>query len=98
MLPKAIDNAVWEALSVRDPDAPVVTDRKGRAEPDPGLRDNENVPLPGSVAGFDEDPTERLASRPYRAAVDAYTAAEVLPYVRDAWVDHAKTRIGYEIR
>jgi type I restriction enzyme M protein len=24
-------------------------------------------------------------------------AAEVLPYVPDAWVDHSKTKIGYEI-
>ena len=24
-------------------------------------------------------------------------AAEVLPFVPDAWVDHAKTKIGYEI-
>ena len=24
-------------------------------------------------------------------------AAEVLPYVPDAWVDHDKTKIGYEI-
>ena len=24
-------------------------------------------------------------------------AAEVLPYVPDAWVDHGKTKIGYEI-
>ena len=24
-------------------------------------------------------------------------AAEVLPYVPDAWVDHAKTKVGYEI-
>ena len=23
--------------------------------------------------------------------------AEVLPYVPDAWVDHSKTKIGYEI-
>ena len=96
-LPKAIDKAVWDALAVRDPDAPVITDRKGHPEPDPDLRDNENVPLPGPVEGFDEDPTERLASPPYRAAVDAYMAAEVLPFVPDAWVDHAKTKIGYEI-
>jgi type I restriction enzyme M protein len=26
-----------------------------------------------------------------------YMAAEVLPYVPDAWVDHSKTKIGYEI-
>ena len=85
------------ASPVRDPDAPVIADRKGSPEPDPDLRDNENVPLPGPVEGFDDDPTERLASRPYRDAVDAYMAAEVHPFVPDAWVDHAKTKIGYEI-
>ena len=96
-LPKAIDKAAWDALAVRDPDAPVISDRKGHPEPDPDLRDNENVPLPGPVDGFDDDPTERLASPPYRAAVDAYVTAEVLPFVPDAWVDHARTKIGYEI-
>jgi type I restriction enzyme M protein len=96
-LPKAIEKAAWDAIAVRDPDAPVITDRKGQPEPDPDLRDNENVPLPGSVAGFDVDPTERLASRPYRDAVDAYVAAEVHPYVPDAWVDYAKTKVGFEI-
>ena len=96
-LPKAIEKAVWDAAAVRDPDAPVIADRKGNPEPDPELRDGENVPLPGPVERFDEDPTERLASPPYREAVDAYMAAEVDPYVPDAWVDHAKTKIGYEI-
>ena len=38
--------AVWAALAVRDDEAPVITDRKGNPEPDPDLRDNENVPLP----------------------------------------------------
>jgi type I restriction enzyme M protein len=96
-LPKAIEKAVWDAISVRDPDAPVIVDRKRNPEPDPDLRDNENVPLPGSVEHFCEDPTERLGSRPYRAAVGAYMTAEVLPYVPDAWVDHTKAKIGYEV-
>ena len=96
-LPKVIEKAVWDALAARDPDAPVITDRKGRPEPDPDLRDNENVPLPGPVERFEEDPTERLTTRAYRAAVDTYMAAEVIPFVSEAWVDHAKTRIGYEI-
>jgi len=96
-LPKAIEKAVWEAISVRDPDAPVITDKKGHPEPGPDLRDNENVPLPGPTAGFDPDPNDRLASGPYRSAVDAYMVAEVLPYVPDAWVDHSKTKVGYEI-
>ncbi len=38
--------AVWSALAVRDEEAPIITDRKGNPEPDPDLRDNENVPLP----------------------------------------------------
>ena len=96
-LPKAIERAVWDVLAVRDADAPVIADRKGHSEPDPDLRDNENVPLPSSVERFDEDPTERLASRSYREAVETYVEAEVHPYVPDAWVDHVKTRIGYEI-
>ena len=29
--------------------------------------------------------------------VDDYMAREVLPHVRDAWVDESKTKIGYEI-
>jgi type I restriction enzyme M protein len=33
----------------------------------------------------------------YRTAVSDYMAAEVLPYVEDAWVDFDKTKIGYEI-
>ncbi|MDE2301010.1 MAG: SAM-dependent DNA methyltransferase [Sphingomonadales bacterium] len=32
-----------------------------------------------------------------RGVIDAYMAAEVLPHVPDAWVDYAKTRVGYEI-
>jgi type I restriction enzyme M protein len=59
--------------------------------------DNENVPLPGPVERYEGVPTERLASPPYPAAVDTYMAAEVLPFVPDAWVGHARTKIGYEI-
>lgn len=29
--------------------------------------------------------------------IDAYMSREVLPHVPDAWVDHTKTKIGYEI-
>jgi type I restriction enzyme M protein len=96
-LPKATEKAVWEAISVRDPEAPVIADRKGHPEPDPDLRDNENVPLPGPTPGFEPDPTRRLGTAPYRSAVDAYMSSEVLPYVPDAWVDHSKTKVGFEI-
>jgi type I restriction enzyme M protein len=95
-LDRKTETAVLDALAVRDPDAPVIT-KKGRPEPDPNLRDNENVPLPGTVASFEADPSGRLASPDYRETVENYVAAEVLPYLPDAWVDHTKTKIGYEI-
>ena len=72
-----VRQAIHAALSERDETAEVCTDARGNPEPDPKLRDTENVPL-----GQD---------------VDDYVAREVLPYVPDAWIDHAKTKVGYEI-
>ena len=46
---------------------------------------------------FEEDPTERFSTLEYRTAVDDYMRDEVLPFVPDAWVDHDRTKIGYEI-
>ena len=34
---------------------------------------------------------------PLKEDVDAYFKREVTPHVPDAWIDHAKTKIGYEI-
>jgi type I restriction enzyme M protein len=96
-LAAAESKEVRAALAVRDLEAPVVTNRKGNPEPDPELRDYENMPLTAPVERFDADPTERLAGLTYRTAVSDYMSAEVLPYVPDAWVDHAKTKIGYEV-
>ena len=51
--------------------------QKGKPQPDPDLRDTENVPL-------NED-------------VEEYFKREVLPHAPDAWIDHEKTKVGYEI-
>ena len=51
--------------------------QKGKPQPDPKLRDTENVPLAEDVA--------------------AYFKREVLPHAPDAWIDHDKTKVGYEI-
>jgi type I restriction enzyme M protein len=96
-LTKAQTQAVWDALAVRDPDAPIVTNRKGEPQPDPELRDAENVPLPSKEVGYETDPTARLEAIEYRTAIADYMRDEVEPYIPDAWVDHARTRIGYEI-
>ena len=94
---KPIETAVLDDLVARDPGAEPVRDARGNLEPDPELRDYENVPLPGVAVTFEADPAGRLATIEYRTAVDDYMTAEVTPYVPDAWVDHSKTKIGYEI-
>ena len=96
-VPSAAEKAIWAALAVRDDDAPVITDKKGNPDPDPDLRDNENVPLPPIPITWAADPTERLATTEYRTTVEDYLTAEVHPYVPDAWADHDRTKIGYEI-
>ncbi len=96
-VPKGVEKQLWDILAVADPEAPIIATRKGQPEPDPDLRDNENVPLPEVIVSWVEDVTERLATVEYRTAVEEYMAAEVLPYVSDAWADHSKTKIGYEI-
>jgi type I restriction enzyme M protein len=69
------------AFTETEPTAEAVILRKhgGKIEyePDPKLRDFENVPLKVDVA--------------------EYFKREVLPHVPDAWIDHDKTKIGYEI-
>lgn len=94
---KPLRTAILDALAVRDPNTDPVTDTKDQPLPDPELRDNENVPLPTNPVTFEADPTARLQTIEYRTAINNYMAEEVHPYVPDAWVDHTKTKIGYEI-
>lgn len=96
-LSPAVERALYSALAVRDPAAPAVTDRRGNLLPDPELRDYENVPFPPIKVCFEVDTAERLNASEFRRAVDDYMQAEVLPYAPDAWVDHAKSRVGYDI-
>jgi len=72
-----------------DEDGNPVTDRKSNPKPDAKRRDTENVPFTygGNTAGD--------AGR--HETIKAYFEAEVLPHVPDAWVDAAKTKVGYEI-
>lgn len=88
---------LFDVFAVRDDIAPTVTNKNGSPEPDPELRDNENVPLPAIGVTWEPDVTERLDTIEHRAAINDYVTAEVHPYVPDAWVDHDKTKIGYEI-
>ena len=74
---------------LRDDAGETVRDRKGNPKPDAKLRDTENVPFTygGNEHGQDARDT----------VIQAYFETEVAPHVPDAWVDAAKTRVGYEI-
>ncbi|WP_449385438.1 type I restriction-modification system subunit M [Cellulomonas soli] len=84
--------AILKAAAVYDENAAPIL-KKGAPEPDPDLRDFENIPLPaGYIEMSDEQRTKAL-----REAAETHLREEIHPYVPDAWIDHAKTKIGYEI-
>ena len=66
-------------------DGKVVTDKRGNPKADSNLRDSENIPL---KKGQKESTLDDIQE---------YMEKEVLPHVPDAWVDHSKTKVGYEI-
>ncbi len=87
-------NAVVKALSVPDPEgAPIVAKRGPGFEPDSDLRDAENIPLP---AGY-LDMTAAEQTQAVLLAAEEHLTSEIRPYVPDAWIDHSRTKIGYEI-
>lgn len=48
----------------------------------------------------DPEPDQELRdteSVPLKESIEAYFRREVLPHVPDAWIDHSKTKVGYEI-
>jgi type I restriction enzyme M protein len=82
-----------KACAVADPEAPAVTGRGGKVEPDPDLRDQENVPLPAGWLALGEQERDQALVE----AAEAHLENEIRPYVPDAWIDHTKTKVGFEI-
>lgn len=93
ILTPALRKALWQTIGVHDETAEychVATGKnKGEIEPDPALRDSENVPF-----GWGDHPKTHEA---LKETVQAYFDAEVKPHVGDAWIDWDKTKTGYEI-
>ena len=95
------------SLGERDPSAEICRDKKGNPEPDPELRDTENVPFPTGIElplPLDYEGKKNKGKVDVTALLDlvqdhceAYLKAEVLPYRKDAWIDHGKIKVGYEI-
>jgi type I restriction enzyme M protein len=90
--PKVV-KALLRAIATTDPAAEPVKAKRGTGyEPDPDLRDQENIPLPPAYL----DMSGEAAAQALREAAEEHLANEVHPYVPDAWIDHDKTRVGFE--
>lgn len=95
------------SLGEKDPTAEICYDAKDHPEPDPDLRDSENVPFPpeiklplpldyrGKRKSANADVTNLLPL--VEEHCQDYLKREVLPYRPDAWIDHSKSKVGYEI-
>jgi type I restriction enzyme M protein len=85
--------SLWQTIGVHDETADLCLHTSGAKEsapePDPALRDTENVPF--GWGGHAK------AHEAMQATVQAYFDAEVKPHVDDAWIDWDKTKTGYEI-
>ena len=97
-----INVAIENALSQKDPKAEICRDSKGKPEPDPDLRDTELVPLPDDVLlplpiDFDKKAKNDKLLLLVEDHCEEYLKKEVLPHVPDAWIDHKKTKVGYEV-
>ena len=90
--PLPVVRELVKLAAISDPEAPIVTGKTG-PEPDADLRDAENIPLPaGWLALDDKARTKALVD-----SADSHLKTEIHPYVPDAWIDHTKTKIGFEI-
>lgn len=97
-----VKKALLVALSMRDPKADICMDAKGNPEPDADLRDTENINLPEDIGlplplSFDNETGHDELQTLVQVHCENYLQAEVLPHVPDAWIDHSKTKVGYEI-
>lgn len=65
--------------------APILS--KGKPKPNPKLRDYENIPFLRKGKNGTLQPQ----------TIQEYYQREVAPHLPDAWIDHSKTKVGYEI-
>jgi len=101
-VPAPVKKAILAGLSERDPKADICLDSKGNPEPDADLRDTEIVALPADIdlplpLGYDNETGHDKLLALVKDHCEDYLKAEVLPNVPDAWIDHSKTKVGYEI-
>jgi len=82
--------SILNAVSWKNEDAERVIKKKEKARPEQGRRNSTIVYEPDS----DLRDTENV---PLDEDIQTYFEREVLKHIPDAWIDHSKTVVGYEI-
>jgi type I restriction enzyme M protein len=82
-----------KATATTDSSAEPFVGKKGKVEADADLRDNENIPLPKGFIGLSDQKKIEMV----KVLANEHLINEIHPYVPGAWIDHGKTKIGYEI-
>ena len=91
-VPVPVVKELVKQSAVADPEASIIQGKVG-PEPDPDLRDAENIPLPeGWLALGENARTKALID-----SAEHHLCDEIRPYLPDAWIDHTKTKVGFEI-
>ncbi len=93
-LSSTLFKVVLMGLSERDETADYCYSGK-KKEADSSLRDTESIPLSVDVSEFEAD-NEKHIKKEQQNILD-YVEREVKPHVKEFWIDHTKTKIGYEI-
>ena len=84
---------IMKTLATSDPHGTITRNKKGEISPDPKLRDYDVIPLPARYIQMSAE--ERLTS--ISKIAEDHLISKIHPYISEAWVDHDKTKIGYEI-
>ena len=93
-LPNALYKAVLMSLAKRDEEADYCK-KSGKKEADTTLRDTESIPLSVDVEDYLEDTSKHIKKE--KQNILDYVEKEVKPHVKEFWIDHTKTKVGYEI-
>jgi type I restriction enzyme M protein len=89
--PKEI-KTILKIIARSDENADIIVDKQGRPQPDPSLRDYENIPLPDGFIDL-SDAERELA---IESAAELHLETQIRKYYPDAWIDLKKFKIGYE--
>lgn len=93
-LKNSLFKAVLMALAERDETADYCYKGK-KKEADTALRDMESIPLSIDVEGYEIEAQSQIKKE--KKNILDYVEREVKPHVNEFWIDHSKTKIGFEI-